>query len=148
MKNNKTKIFIIGIVAVLIIVIIIYFAIKKTKPQDKDDKKNSKTEGSKGQTIPSVRPTIGVKPPIFTLKRKSPHKEAVRYLQQALNYIAKKRGLPKSELIKVDGDFGGNTEVLLKKLFRTIVVNKATAQQISREADLPEFANIIDNYFK
>ncbi len=72
--------------------------------------------------------------------------EYVKYLQIGLNYIADKKKTPNYAKLTPDGKFGLNTENALKRLYGVQVVSKKTAEQIGKDADIPQMDAVL-KYF-
>jgi hypothetical protein len=134
--------------AILAVIIIIYIIITiKRKNSSTSTSVDNKKAGTNGAYTDTIIPTTTSQNDIFPLKRGSNH-EAVKYLKQALNYVAKKRGVSGVNLIlTTDANiFGTVTETAIYRLYTTKICTKALAQQIANDADLPEVALILDSF--
>lgn len=134
--------------AILAVIIIVYIIITiKRKNNSKTETVKSNNSGTTGAYTNSVIPTNTTQNEVFPLKRGSNH-EAVKYLKQALNYIAKKRGITDVNLVlTTDANvFGVVTESALYRLYNTKICSKDLAKKIAVDADMPEVALLINNF--
>ena len=143
--KNKPLILVGAMAGAVILLYIITIVLRKKKANAAmltTNASNTK-KGTSGQIVDEV---VSVpNKTLFTIKRGNTG-DHVKYVQMALNYIAKKKKITGVNLV-ADGSFGLATENALVKLYGVKWIDKTLAQKIASDAGLSGFATVL-NYFK